>query len=179
MINFEFNDSPFFAANRKYCENIAAALEPLGAEVTGECNSYGYRVEAKWNRGGLAYKILFLKTQTTQDGVIIPKNANEYAGTELRVSGIPITYKISIGKGWLKRLLTPKKHRKILPDSLYLFSNHPSDRVVHGNLIPFVLEQDVSKFHLKNGEAMIKIHKPVREPLPIIENIEKVIRAIS
>jgi hypothetical protein len=179
MISFEYSDSPFFEAHKHFCDELVASLASQNAILTGECTSYGYRVTAQFNRGPLNYDILFIKAQFTQDGIIIPKHSNVYAGTQFRVSGLPTNYKIKLGRSRLKRLFTQKEFKSVLPVPYYLFTNHPSPSNLIGSLIPFLTKNEVDTIRIKGGKALLRIHRPVSNPMPVIEAMESVIREIG
>lgn len=42
MIDYEINNSPFFEANKKFCEAIENQLKSFKYEYSGFCNSTGY-----------------------------------------------------------------------------------------------------------------------------------------
>jgi hypothetical protein len=69
MIQYETAPSPFFEANKKYCETIENNLKTMKADCSGWCKSYGYEILATINKNSLIYDLKFDKHQTTENGV--------------------------------------------------------------------------------------------------------------
>ncbi len=88
MIRYLTDDSPFFVANKKYCEDIENKLRSLNIDCSGECNSFGYDIEGTFIKNSLTYTLKFHKHQSTQNAVVIPVNAIDYAGVEILVKGL-------------------------------------------------------------------------------------------
>ncbi len=86
MIQFETNSSPFFIANKNYCEKIEANLNAINLNCSGFCNSYGYEIETTFVRQNITYN--FINHQTTQNVIVIPMNANESFITILIIKGM-------------------------------------------------------------------------------------------
>ncbi|MBL7892037.1 MAG: hypothetical protein JNL63_05365 [Bacteroidia bacterium] len=87
MIEYEINSSPFFAANKIYCESLEKKFNEMKFDYSGFCNSYGYEVKTSFKRDNLTYDVKCIKHQTTENGVVIPVDANDYFGEEITIAG--------------------------------------------------------------------------------------------
>ena len=83
MIEYEINSSPFFVANKAYCEQIESRLKGFGYEYSGFCNSYGYEIETNFTRENLLVNVKFIKHEI---------KGGDYTGLELSIEGFDKNY---------------------------------------------------------------------------------------
>jgi hypothetical protein len=104
MINYDPTKSLFFDSNKKYCEEIETKLKTMNIDCSGFCNCYGYDIDAVLIKDNFTYNIKYHKHQTTQNGIVIPVDAIDYAGVELTVTPsswiCPSLNKQKVLSGW-------------------------------------------------------------------------------
>lgn len=176
MILYETNSSPFFVANKTYCEAITSKLKIMNLDCSGFCNSYGYSIDTTFKRNSLLYNIKFYKSQTTENGVIIPINSNDYSGTEIIVTGLNKKFNVTIGKSSLRRLFSLKKFKKQFPAPYFISFNYLPDNNFIDDLVEKMQNSKISKFKLNNGRLVCKMHIAIDDPLDLIANIEMIIK---
>lgn len=170
MIKYETNDSQFFLANKKYCEAIQNSLRTINVEGTGFCNSYGYEIDATINKDNLVYKFHFEKHQTVQNGIIIPRDSNEYAGVKLSILGLNKNSRFKLGKSKFRRLFTSTKFRGIFPSPYFLKSSFTSIDMFDNDLLKMISKYSVLEIKLRNGELICKINLQSVDPVELISD---------
>jgi hypothetical protein len=173
MIQYETKDSPFFVANKNYCETIENKLKTMNLDCSGFCNSYGYDIETTFKRNNLTYNIKFHKHQSAQNGVVIPVDALEYAGIELKVSGLNKKYSLTVGKSSFRRLFTSKEFKDKIPSPYFISSNYSLDSNFVDDLAKKIEDGKMSKFKLSKGALVCEIHTATTDPFDLIADIEK------
>ena len=176
MIKYETTNSSFFVANKKYCETIESKFRTIKIDCSGFCNCYGYDIEASLLRNNFTYKIRFIKSQSIENGVVIPVDAIEYAGTEVTVKGLNKKFSMSVGKSSFRRFFCTNEIKARIPNPYFLNYNYPTDSVFVYNLIETLIDNTISKIKLSNGTLICKIHMPTDDPLKLISDIEKTIK---
>ena len=176
MINFEPTHSPFFTANKNYCESIESKLKTIHVDCFGWCNSYGYKIEATLKINNLTYSIKFHKHQSTQNGMLIPVDSLEYEGIDILVKGLNKRCSATIGKSALKRVFMSKVLKEKIPAPYFIKFNYPADANFIDDLVKKILNDNISTFKLSNGTLTCKIHTAITDPLDLIANIEKTIK---
>jgi hypothetical protein len=173
MIKYEINNSPFFIANKNYCETTESKLKTINIDCSGWCNSYGYDIEATFKKNNLIYNIKFHRHQSTQNGVIIPVDALDYAGIELIVTGMNKKFSVIIGKSSLRRFFISKAFKDKIPSPYFIKFNYLPDANFIDNLVLKIQDDKISKFKLCNGILLCKIHTASTDLLDLIADIEK------
>ena len=107
MIQFEYNNSSIYLANKAYCDLIESDFLRLNANYSGYCSAYGYNVKGSFSKGGLNYHFEFKKSQSTQAPSIINFEGIDSADIVIIIKGIKSHSRIKIGKSILKRLFSP------------------------------------------------------------------------
>jgi hypothetical protein len=176
VIQYETTNSSFFVANKKYCETIESKLRTINTDCSGFCNCYGYDFEVTLKRNNLTYKIRFIKSQSTQNGVVIPVNSIEYAGTEVTVKGLNKKFSLSVGKSSFRRLFCTNEIKTKISNPYFMDYNYPTNSIFVYNLIETLKENNISKIKLSNGTLNCKIHVPTEDPFKLISDIEKTIK---
>jgi hypothetical protein len=120
VIKYETSTSPFFVANKNYCQAVEQKLKTLNLDCSGFCNNYGYDIESTLKKDRLAYSLKLHKHQSTQQGVIIPVDAVNYCGTTITVVGLNKKFRVTFGKSSLRRLFTPSKFKNKLPAPYFI-----------------------------------------------------------
>lgn len=172
MINYQTNSSPFFESNKKYCEAIETQLKSFNYEYSGFCSSFGYEIDTAFYRKGFAYKLKFIKHQTTRRG-IVPIDARDFAGLELEITGLDPDLNLAFGKSSLKRLFILKEYKALVPSPYYFTINRKSNESAYTNLVNLLLENKVDTFKLKKGNAFIEIYSAKENVFEMIEELEK------
>ena len=175
MIKYESNQSPFYLANKAYCEAIEEKLKAMNTEASGYCNSYGYDLELRLNRANLTYTIKCQKHQTTQNGVIIPVNANNYSGMEIVIDGLDKKYTVVIGESKLMRLITQRALKEKIPPPYFIKINRVVDIKQLEELTNKILNNGISRFRLKGGKLIMKVHLANSDPLSFVESFENIV----
>lgn len=175
MIEYETDNSQFFIKNRTYCESISNELKLLNFACSGFCNSYGYELDATLMKNNLSYTFHFYRHQETQNGVIIPKDANVYFGSDLTISGLNEKLIMTIGKSLSRRIFTSKLFKNIIPGPYFFKSN----LVVNTELIIFLAKiiqnNEISRFKLKKGRFVCEIDKEIETLSDLFADLEKFI----
>jgi hypothetical protein len=174
MIEYIDDMSPFYLTNRSYCERIAEGLEKRGAEATGFCNAYGYEIKASIAQDGQTYRFHFEKHQSTQNGVIVPVNALDYAGVSIAVDSLQKRHRVRFGRSAFYRMLTSAEFRKKLRAPYYGFINNASG-VAGIELFELLHKRGASQFTLKNGAALLKMHAPLQDVEVLFKTVQQVV----
>ena len=172
MIEYEADPSPFYTANKNYCETLAHILKTVNLECSGWCNSFGYELETHLKKDDLTYHIKFLKNQTTQNGVVIPVNAHVYEGTVVTVKGLNKKFCITAGISPLRRLFMSKKNKNKISVPYFLKFNDLPEDAVEAGVVKKILDNKITKLRLNNGTLVCKIHTATTDPLGLIRDIE-------
>ena len=176
MINFEKNDSPFYKMNEQFCEQILHTFNEFNVESDGWCNSYGYDFTVDFNRNSLHYKFSFQKSQTTENGVIIPMDAQDYSTTTLMISGLGKNNTLVIGKSFWKRYFMPKKECSEIQAPYFLKTNlKKKNGDVIKNIVDFIKEYKIKHVELKNGELCVKLNQVLLDPLSLISVLDNIL----
>ena len=102
MIEYLPNPSPYFVANKSFCEHIVKELEESNIAYSGSCTSYGYDVFFSVFSNGMEYKINYHRHQST--GNMATTRTRHYA--LLEILNIPIDEKIQVNRNtWLSAFL--------------------------------------------------------------------------
>jgi hypothetical protein len=176
MIQYETSNSSFFVANKKYCESIESKFRTINPDCSGFCNCYGYEIDATLIKNNLTYKIRFIKSQSTQNGVVIPVDTIEYAGIEVTVKGLNKKFSLSVGKSSFRRFFCTNEIKTKIPVPYFINYNYPTNSIFVYNLIETLIDNNISKIKLSNGTLICKIHVPTDDPLKLISDIEKIIK---
>ena len=175
MIQYETEGSSFYEANKNYCEEVEAQLVEENYTYSGYCNSFGYEIDASKTDGELRYNIKFEKHQTTQNGVIFPVGANDYAGSQFKVEGIKNKHNITISKSKLKRFFNSARAKNLLPAPYFSNTNSRGDFSKLSKLSELVVDNNISSLILKNGVLKFFLHHPHNKPIELIANIQDTI----
>lgn len=175
MIDYQTADSPFYEANKSYCEAMEAELKSLNVDCTGFCNSYGYELEATLQKGSLTFLLKLHKHQSVQKGFIVPKDAIDYAGVEIRATGFTTNGSVAIGQSGFRRMFLSRKWKDKIPAPYFISFDHPSGDGLMGKLIKIILENDISTFKIKNGKMVCIIHQTKTDPFELISIFENII----
>ena len=176
MIQYETNSSQFFVHNKIYCETITDQLKTLNADCTGYCNSFGFDIEASWKRSTLSYTLKIIKAQTTENGVIIPMNSNDYVSTEVSVKGVNTKPEIVISRSAFKRFFISNLYKKLLPAPYYINMNFSPERDFIDTLVMKIKTLNITKFKMNNGIVICKLNIAPEQPLALIEDLEFIIK---
>lgn len=176
MIKYEPAVSNFFEDNKNYCEKIESKLKTIDFDCSGFCNSYGYEIKTTLNKNNLTYNLKFHKEQTTQNGVVFPVDANDYAGTELIVTGLNKKFSMTLGKSSLRRVFILKMFKRKIPNPYFIKFNYPPESIFIDNLVKKILDNKISKLKLINGMLVCIMHIPIIDPLKLIADIDTVIK---
>ncbi len=172
MINYETNNSPFFEANKKYCEAIENQLKSFNYEYAGFCNSYGYEIESTFIRNSFSFHLKFIKHQTTRNGVVVPVDAADFAGIELEIKGLNPTTKISFGKNKLKRLFSSKDLMQHIPTPYYFSTNLTTNKQSCIQLSKLLLKNNIDSLKINRGKAILKIISASTASFKFINELE-------
>jgi len=171
MIEYETNRSPFFVANKEYCELIESKLKTLGIDCSGFCNSYGYEIQSLLKKNNVIYNLKFHKHQSTQNGVVIPVDAIDYAGLEIIVSGLNKKFEVGIGKSSFLRIFTSTKYKDKIQKPYFVKFNYESLVSLVDSLVKIILNNNISVFKLNRGIIVCKMHTNKVDPIMLIEEI--------
>lgn len=154
MINYETANSPHFEANKLFCEQVTAAFQ---GDWSGFCNSYGYEIETKYSESNLNYSIKFQKSQTTQNGVVIPVDARDSVQLDVAIDGFPNDASFIISKSWLKSIFTANDLKDQLPKNYSASINFEFSNAEFVKISNFIQTYSIEKFELANGKMHFAI----------------------
>ena len=178
MIKYETAKSSFFAKNKSYCENILKYFENQKIDLDGFCNSFGYELKTGFIRNNLNFTMRFIKNQTTQNGVLSPVNANEYAGIEMIINGILPDIKLKVGKSPFLRNFCSKEIKDKIPKPYYVGINKIYNPSFPDKLIEIILENTISKITMNKNKIQVKIEGQHSNPEKLISDIEEIIKNV-
>lgn len=153
MINFETANSPNFEANKLFCEKLESIFQ---GDWTGFCNSFGYEIETKYSGNNLNYTIKFQKSQTTQNGLVLPIDARDTIQAEIEIDGFAKEASFEISKSWLKSIFTPNDLKEQLPKNYSANINFDLSNADFSKISNFIQAYDIEKLVLANGK--LKFH---------------------
>ena len=170
MLKYTPSPSPFYFANEKYCKQIESELTDAGFNYNGRCDAWGYEVLADFERKKLNYHLQCIKQQSTNSPATEAKGV-VYAGIEINGKGFDRALLIQFEKNSLRRLfMTSENKKNILAP--YFFNHNIKSNFSAQPLINFCIENQFTKFKIKNGKFKLLIHQPVISPLHLISEIE-------
>lgn len=176
MIEYQPSDSPFFEANKIYCETIQSQLQAFQLDYNGFCNSYGYEIQTILIKDDLAFNLTFFKHQTTQNGVIIPIDAIDNSGLVVRVTGINKQLNVRIGKSVIRRFFTSSKFKLLIPSPYFIQFNNLVESAFIENWLNKVQDYKISTFKLINGTLICKIPNANFNLLGLLADLENSLR---
>lgn len=166
--------SPFFDANKIYCERIETELKGLGYSYTGFCNSYGYLVDTSFTKNSLTYRLKYIKEQTTRGGgTIIGGDAADYAGAEFSIDGLSRLSKIDYGNNRIKRLLLKKKFKDLVAEPFYISSSLSVEEIQKSGILKVIKDNKIDALKLDNGKLVVKMHDVPENLFGTMEEIAK------
>ncbi|MCX6148716.1 MAG: hypothetical protein NTW25_15900 [Candidatus Kapabacteria bacterium] len=172
MIAYESSNSKFFIENKTFCELIQSQLKYLNIECFGYCNSYGYEFKARFNRNNFEIILVCSKKQYTQNGVVIPKDANEYLLTEITLNGLQSNTSFILGKSSIKRLFTSKEFKEIFPSPFYIKTDVSADNIIVKEISQLIEILNFSKLIISDGKFVCKINSEIPNLLEFVANLE-------
>lgn len=178
MINYDSSSSPFNEINRDYCQNIEAQFKEINVNCDGFCNSYGFEFKAKMFKDQKEYNFVFNKHQTTQNGVVIPINANECIYTHITIEGIETNMNLSIGRSYFRRLFTSNEYKNLLPAPYYFKSKSTIDNAFINEINKIVNESNLYKLNLCDKKLVCKLDSAIAHPIEFVNNLEKLINKL-
>jgi hypothetical protein len=173
MIEYETNPSSFFTDNKNYVESIVQQLDELDATYSGYCNSYGYDVEATFDKNLFSYRLQFIKAQVTRNGVYIPKNAHNHLETRFVVTGLYAGPNFSLGKSYLRRLFMPQRFLSKIPKPFFL-KMAVSDETLINRLIQLILDFEPSRLKRKDEKLSGRLHIPLKDVHGFVKLLESI-----
>jgi hypothetical protein len=178
MIEYVTDTSPFYLANKAYCEGVDEGLKALNAEPSGFCNSYGYEINASFTYNNLSYNVHFEKHQSTQNGIIVPVDALDYAGVTITTSGLEKRYTVKLGQSKLLRMLMTSALKCQIPAPYYVQINSDSKNL-GTNFLTKLIGSGVSLFRLENGKVVCKLHTPEKDPQLLVARMDRILNELS
>ncbi|CAN5308578.1 hypothetical protein BH09BAC5_BH09BAC5_15410 [soil metagenome] len=175
MIQYETARSPFFEANKNFCEDLIAKLKVFDAEFSGFCNSFGYDIETSFAKNGLSYKLKFHKHQSTQNGVVVPINAIDCSDSQILVSGFNQQVKLFSGKSKWRRLFCNEKIKKQLPLSWYVNCSFSPKESFMNAYSAVIIDNQIECFDLKHGTLTIKMNHANPSPEKLLSDLEAIL----
>jgi hypothetical protein len=176
MIIYESTTSSFFKLNKQNCEEVERKLKTVNVDCTGFCNCYGYDLEAEITKHKLTYNIKLYKHQTTQNGIVIPVDAIDYAGVELIVTGIDNQFSMAVGKSTIKRFFCSTEIKESIPHPYFVWYNKLTEHKLIYELLNKLQNNKIDTIRLSNGKLICNIHVPTANPLKLIEDIHSTIK---
>jgi len=176
MIEYEIADSSFFSANKEFCKHIEVSLAAISAAISGNCNCYGYELESVFVRNSLNFTLHYTKYQTTQNGVVVAVDANEYAGVNMFIKGINPTFKLKIGRCSILRLFCRQEIKNWIPKPYFIWTKDVRNYEFIETWMSVVLSHKISSIRLKNGKLSLAINGQPNDPVKLIEDIDFIIK---
>lgn len=178
MISYEPVKSSFFYANKNYCESIENKLKTLNLECSGFCNAYGYEVTTNFDKNGHLFQLIFLKHQSTQNPPIGIQDSIVYAGVEMFVHGLSKRLSVNVGKSLFRRFFCVAEIKKAIPKPYFMKFRHSVDKNFIDNFSKSILNHQISKLSVINGKLSCVIHTPTLDPIPLINEIMRIITSM-
>jgi len=171
MVIYTHAETSFYKNNHQICQGIQKGFEEQKIELNGVCHGYGYDLSAEFTRGKYTYSIKYVKRQTTQNGIIIPRDSHEYIGVVLTVKGIQKSGSLKIGQSRLYRSFTKSAIKRNLPSPYYGSINDSLyDAIQVHDLFRFIKDQKIDRLQLKGSTLEVIRHSP-SEPLKWVDLI--------
>lgn len=179
MISFETEKSSIYERNKTFCETAELNIKQLNSSFSGYCNSFGFELEGHIELNNLKIQLKLFKHQTTQNGIIIPKDAVDQSGTELHILGLNKSQYLKIGRSVLKRIITSTENKRILPKPYYISFNDKIDKNSLDHLANFIIHYKVAKLVLYNGSLHITLPYAINDANAFIYELLKLIGDIE
>lgn len=172
-MSFETDKSSIYELHKSFCNKAETNIKQLNSSFSGYCNSFGFNIESQIELNNLKIQITISKHQTTQNGIVIPKDAIDSSATEIRISGLNKNYFLKIGQSNLKRLITSVENKPILPKPYYITFNDKIDRNSLEHIAHFVAQYAIAKLVLFNGSLHIELHYAIDSASIFINDLLK------
>lgn len=172
MIEYETNPSSFFTENKDYVESIVQQLEHFAATYSGYCNAYGYDVEATFRKNLFIYQLRFIRAQSTQNGVYIPRNSLTHLETKFKVTGLLQAPHFSLGKSNLRRLFMPQRFFNKIPKPFFLKMAVSDDAALTDRLIELILHFEPGRLRRTDEKLIGRLHIPLTDVHGFVKILE-------
>lgn len=167
MINYEGNGKSY--PSERYCKRVEQQFGEQALHCDGNCYYFGYdfNVEAVLNHQRVSWH--FLRHQTTQNGIFIPKDAHEYAECAIAVNGLNQKYRFQLKRPFFRFLSnfsaanTAFRLRGTIP-------NHVSERIRE-----FLINNDVKRLEVKKGVLYCTVFDEPEQPFVLAKNLQDLI----
>lgn len=172
MINYETANSPHFEANKLFCEKLESIFQ---GDWSGFCNSFGYEIETKYSEKDLNYTIKFQKSQTTQNGVVLPIDARDSVQMDVAIAGISKEVSFEISNSWLKSIFTSNALKAQLPKNYSASINFDMSNADFTKISDFIQKYSIEKFALAN----VKLHFVINTFIADIGSFKNSLQEVS
>ena len=171
MVIYTHAETSFYKDNHQICQGIQKGFDEQHINLNGVCHGYGYDLSAEFSREKYTYSIKYVKQQTTQNGIIIPRDTHEYIGVVLTVKGIHKSGSLKIGQSRLCRSFSKSAIKRNLPSPYYGSINDSLyDSIQVHDLFKFIQEQKIDRLQLKGNKIEVVKHGP-SDPLRWVDLI--------
>lgn len=169
MINFENSDSPFFTRNKAF---ILENLKEFGEEnFDGWCNAYGYEIDGEINKNELNFFVQFKKSQTTQNGVIIPVDSKESMNIKIATKDLNTRFNFQYRQNLISKIID------LIQLKLKLSEKIPEDKL---RLIQsFLKENQIFKLKIKRRELTLLAFNSDQKPAELFFNLYALIGELN
>tara|TARA_B100000683_G_scaffold107984_1_gene106316 strand:+ start:578 stop:1117 length:540 start_codon:yes stop_codon:yes gene_type:complete len=175
MITFSPADSPFYDANKTYCDKIISEFENMNVEPHGFCNAYGYDIFAKIETNKFVYDFNYHKHHSTQEGVILPKNSLLYSDIKLKVFNLSEKKNFLISNSFLTKLFYFRRKTFQLKNNQFAKSNIEIADSDIQKIKDFSEKYKIMKFHIYNGTLKCKLVSELNSPKELITELNKIL----
>ena len=175
MIKYEHSESSFFENNKNYCHKIEEQFKDKNLNYSGFCNEYGYEIQSGWQMRDYKFHIKIKKDQSTQNGVILPVDALQQTFNTLKIDGIDKSICLRTGKSALKRFFMKFLYKSIFPAPIYIFTKQKPEADVLSEMSEITSANNILKLNVSGGKLFLTAKAEIKEPLKMIETLERII----
>lgn len=167
MITYEGKEQSY--PSERYCKHIERQFADAGFMCEGNCYFFGYdvTVEAVWNQQRVFWH--FVRHQTTQRGILIPKNAHEYAECTVTFHGMHLHHCIQLKRPFFRFMSnfssadTAFRLRGTITEAL--------SETIRG----FLNKYDVKLLEVKNGVLTCTVIDEPEQPVVLAKSLQELI----
>ncbi|WP_200979159.1 hypothetical protein [Echinicola sp. 20G] len=170
MLRLSPSESPFYIANKKYCDSLTFLLDEKDIKYSGSISSYGYDVSFEISYKGRRYHFNYHKHQI-YDGIGI-RNARNYSYTNFRFD-FRLFDIMKINRVFPFEQLLRKAEKHVIDGQFNILLNKNTPKRTLNKLVAFCRTTEVVYLTSSTSSTKCAINNLNLDPWEIIHLVEK------
>ena len=155
--------------SERFCKRVEQQFAEHGLHCVGNCYYFGYDFSVETSENYHKVSWHFLRHQTTQNGIFIPRNAHEYAECTITVHGLNPLHNFRLKRPFFRFLSnfssgeTPFYLKGTIPNSLT------------ETMLGLLRNYDVKRLEVKNGVLKCTFFDEPEQPILLAKTLRELI----